>query len=145
MSVGGLSARSMMRSRCGYPLPMRWTLLTALLGMAFLMGGCTSDSTPDESAEETLGPDYASLGLATDSSISSIDQELILSGGPPKDGIPALTDPAFVPVGEAEFGPVTKGILIEIDGEQRYYPYGILGWHEIINDRIGDAPFAVTF
>ena len=71
----------------------------------------------------------------------------ILSGGPPKDGIPALSDPQFVRVGEVvridDREPV---ITVEIDGEApRTYPVRYLIWHEIVNDRIGDVPVAVTF
>lgn len=71
----------------------------------------------------------------------------IMSGGPPKDGIPALNDPQFI-VAEQESGiagnePV---ITVEIDGERpRAYPIRYLTWHEIVNDRIGGVPVAVTF
>jgi hypothetical protein len=119
-----------------------------LLGMFVLAAGCApAEPAPDneESSEAGTGPDYESLGLATDATISSIDQELILSGGPPKDGIPALTDPEFVTIEEADLNPGSEGILVEVDGEQRFYPYAILVWHEIVNDHIGDTPVAVTF
>lgn len=36
-------------------------------------------------------------------------------------------------------------LSIDIDGEQRFYPYAILVWHEIANDSIGDNHFSVTF
>jgi hypothetical protein len=128
---------------------MRWLLVTLLVGVLALVSGCATqpadETQEDGSAEETSGLDYAALGLATDPAVSSIDQSLILSGGPPKDGIPALTDPEFLTVEESSFGPASVGILVEIDGEQRYYPYPILVWHEIVNDRIGDTPIAVTF
>jgi len=71
----------------------------------------------------------------------------ILSGGPPKDGIPAIDDPSFINVSE-ETGidgrePV---ISVEIDGQTpRAYPIRYLTWHEIVNDQIGDVPVAVTF
>jgi hypothetical protein len=128
---------------------MRLLLVTLLVGVLALLSGCATGSAEetqeDGSAEPTSGLDYAALGLATDPAVSSIDQSLILSGGPPKDGIPALTDPEFATVEESSFGPASEGILVEIDGERRYYPYPILVWHEIVNDRIGDTPIAVTF
>lgn len=126
---------------------MRWRLAIALLGTLVMAAGCTSDAAPEaeEPAEATAGPDYESLGLATNGEISSIDQELILGGGPPKDGIPALTDPEFVTVAESDLNPGSEGILIEVEGEQRYYPYAILVWHEVVNDHIGGTPVAVTF
>lgn len=71
----------------------------------------------------------------------------ILSGGPPKDGIPALDDPQFIDVAdETRIGDREAVIAVEIDGERpRAYPIRYLTWHEIVNDVIGDVPVAVTF
>ncbi|GAA6207801.1 hypothetical protein NBRC116601_10940 [Cognatishimia sp. WU-CL00825] len=71
----------------------------------------------------------------------------ILSGGPPKDGIPALSDPSFVQVAdESRIGAREPVITVEIDGEiPRAYPIRYLTWHEIVNDVVGDTPIAVTF
>jgi hypothetical protein len=71
----------------------------------------------------------------------------VLSGGPPKDGIPALSDPAFHDVSaEVELGALEPVITVEIPGQRpRAYPIRYLTWHEIINDQIGDVPVAVTF
>lgn len=76
---------------------------------------------------------------------SSIDLSEILSGGPGKDGIPALSQASFVNIEEAQVDDDVLGVLVEIDGQKRYYPYNILVWHEIVNDSIGDKNFAVTF
>ena len=71
----------------------------------------------------------------------------ILSGGPPKDGIPALSSPSFIDVpDESRIGEREPVITVEIDGETpRAYPIRYLTWHEIVNDTIGDVPVAVTF
>lgn len=71
----------------------------------------------------------------------------ILSGGPPKDGIPALSDPSFHQVSdEVALAPLEPVITLEIDGEvARAYPIRFLTWHEIVNDQVGDIPVAVTF
>src|SRR6056297_66826 len=71
----------------------------------------------------------------------------IISGGPPKDGIPALSDPQFIYVDqEKRVAPVEPVITVEIEGERpRAYPIRYLTWHEIVNDRIGGVPVAVTF
>lgn len=71
----------------------------------------------------------------------------ILSGGPPKDGIPALSDPSFIAVSEERrIGDREPVISVELDGETpRAYPIRYLTWHEIVNDVIGGAPVAVTF
>ena len=71
----------------------------------------------------------------------------ILSGGPPKDGIPALTAPDFIAVAdENRLQPREPVITLEIEGEvPRAYPIRYLTWHEIVNDTVGDLPVAVTF
>ncbi len=71
----------------------------------------------------------------------------IMSGGPPKDGIPALSDPTFTPVGDkVELSAREPVITLEIQGETpRAYPIRYLIWHEIVNDEVGGVPVAVTF
>ena len=71
----------------------------------------------------------------------------IISGGPPKDGIPALSDPGFRPAaGETRIGAREPVITLEIEGATpRAYPIRYLTWHEIVNDEVGGIPVAVTF
>ncbi len=71
----------------------------------------------------------------------------ILSGGPPKDGIPALDDVSFHGTAEeTELMPLEPVITLEIEGQvPRAYPVRYLTWHEIVNDQVGDVPVAVTF
>lgn len=70
----------------------------------------------------------------------------ILSGGPPKDGIPAILNPGFVSPKEAEFlNPDDEVIGVEVGGEARAYPIKILNWHEVVNDTINGIPIVVTF
>lgn len=71
----------------------------------------------------------------------------ILSGGPGRDGIPALSDPEFLPVvSETRLGAREPVITVEIDGATpRAYPLRYLTWHEIVNDRVAGIPIAVTF
>jgi len=71
----------------------------------------------------------------------------ILSGGPPKDGIPSIDDPKFVAVDGADqwLEPVEPVILFQIGDDVRAYPIQILMWHEIANDTVGGVPVLVTF
>jgi hypothetical protein len=82
----------------------------------------------------------------TDFSRALVPFDEILSGGPPKDGIPAIDDPEFVSLPEArdlsERDPV---IGLTVNGESRAYPLRILTWHEIVNDTLGGVPVAVTY
>lgn len=82
----------------------------------------------------------------TDFAVHSVPFDEIMSGGPPRDGIPAIDEPAFKPVGEVGDLPDNEPVItVAIDGRWRAYPLRILMWHEIVNDRIGDTPVAVTY
>ena len=85
-------------------------------------------------------------GWKTDFSKRRIDLGEIISGGPPKDGIPPLDDPKFVSVSEAaNLAPKEPVIGLEINGDARAYPLQVLMWHEIANDTVGGNPVAVTY
>jgi len=72
--------------------------------------------------------------------------DMIQSGGPPRDGIPALSRPRFVSAKEADFLEQTDRVLgITLNGVSRAYPIKILNFHEIVNDRFSDASVVVTF
>jgi len=68
-----------------------------------------------------------------------------LSGGPSRDGIPAIDDPTFIPIAETTLGPDAEVIVVTSDDDMRAYPFAILTWHEIINDTIDGEPIVVTF
>jgi thiol-disulfide isomerase/thioredoxin len=71
----------------------------------------------------------------------------ILSGGPPKDGIPAIDDPQFVSIEEADEWLESQEpvVLVQVGDATRAYPIQILMWHEIVNDTVGGVPVTVTF
>ncbi len=82
----------------------------------------------------------------TDFSRHSVDLAEIMSGGPPKDGIPSIDDPRFVPVSEVTDLTDTEPVIgVTVNGEARAYPLGILTRHEIVNDTIGGVPVTVTY
>ncbi|HVH30644.1 MAG TPA: DUF3179 domain-containing protein, partial [bacterium] len=70
-----------------------------------------------------------------------------MSGGPSKDGIPAIDAPRFDAVAAADKWLTLREpvILFERAGEGRGYPLQILIWHEIANDTVAGLPIAVTF
>jgi hypothetical protein len=75
-----------------------------------------------------------------------VPQEEILSGGPPKDGIPAILQPNFLEPAKADFLKSDDQVIgVEIGGRARAYPIKILNWHEVVNDDISGLPVAVTF
>jgi len=82
----------------------------------------------------------------TDFSKTSIEFSDILSGGPPKDGIPSIDEPAFRPASEIKGIAATEPVIrLEVNGDLRAYPLQVLTWHEIVNDTIGGVPVAVTY
>jgi len=97
---------------------------------------------------EDPGPiTFSTGGWSTDFSISSVPFSDIISGGPPKDGIPAIDSPVFESIAAAQdwLAGNSPVIALEIDGDARAYPLAILTWHEIVNDTVGDVPVVVTF
>ena len=72
----------------------------------------------------------------------------IVSGGPPKDGIPALTNPQFYdPRKNKPNQDQLKGWVLGI-GEgagAKAYPLGILNFHELVNERLDGRAILVSY
>ncbi|MEW6688500.1 MAG: DUF3179 domain-containing protein [Pseudomonadota bacterium] len=83
----------------------------------------------------------------TDFTKRTVDLAEIESGGPPKDGIPAIDRPRFVGarVARAWLGAKEPVIVLRLGREAKAYPLQILMFHEIVNDAIAGTPVAVTF
>lgn len=70
----------------------------------------------------------------------------IHAGGPPKDGIPALSNPRMVDAdGAGHLRPQDRVIGVVVGEEARAYPLNVLNYHEIVNDRVGELPLAITY
>lgn len=83
----------------------------------------------------------------TDFDRAEIDLDEIISGGPPKDGIPAISDPRFIDAArETRLEDREPVMSVDLPGQPaRAYPIRYLMWHEIVNDSIGGVPVLVTF
>ncbi len=83
----------------------------------------------------------------TDFARRSVPLQEIQSGGPPKDGIPAIDRPRFESVAAAArwLDAREPVIALALSGEAKAFPLSILIWHEIVNDRLGETPITVTF
>ncbi|WDQ17095.1 DUF3179 domain-containing protein [Rhodopirellula sp. P2] len=85
-------------------------------------------------------------GVGFDLRHATIPVQEIRSGGPPKDGIPSLSNPRMVSAAEATYLRAGDRVIgVASGGESRAYPLAILNYHEIINDRLGERPIAVTY
>lgn len=75
-----------------------------------------------------------------------VPRDEILQGGPPKDGIPAIDRPRFIPAAAAKFLAGDERVLgIRRNGVTKAYPIAILNWHEIVNDEFAGESVVVTF
>lgn len=86
----------------------------------------------------------ADNGFDLEGSLVPVDE--IHRGGPAKDGIPALDDPRFVEPDAADFLSDADRVLGLVHaGIAKAYPIAIMNWHEVVNDRFGETPVAVTY
>lgn len=71
----------------------------------------------------------------------------IVSGGPPKDGIPPIDHPKAIPATEADKILKDADIVFGVDdkGVVKAYPQMILVWHEIVNETIGGEKVSITY
>jgi hypothetical protein len=84
--------------------------------------------------------------MVTDGIRHSVPLAEIQGGGPPKDGIPSIDEPKFVLAAGADF--ITDeepGLAVSLNGIDRFYPFQILVWHEIVNDTFGNQRVLVTY
>lgn len=80
-----------------------------------------------------------------DVSAALVPPTAIARGGPPRDGIPAIDHPRFVEAARSGLADGDRVLGLALDGAARAYPVKILNWHEVVNDRIGDRPVAITY
>jgi len=80
-----------------------------------------------------------------DFSKTDIPTDQILSGGPPRDGIPALLAPKFVEPADAGLDPDDRVLGFVSDNQARAYPIRILSWHELVNDEVNGQPILVSW
>jgi hypothetical protein len=139
--------------------PSRLTVAAAITGM--VVAACApgspraTDAAPGSGATGSPSPriadpndlDVSTSGWRTDFTRASIDYAEIISGGPGKDGIPAIDQPEYESIGDAREWLTDRSpvIALEIDGHARGYPLAVLMWHEIVNDVLAGRPIVVTF
>lgn len=82
-----------------------------------------------------------------DFSKHSIPIEDIRGGGPPRDGIPALFNPDYIPASEANelLKPDEQVLGFTLNGVARAYPIRIMSYHELVNDEISAIPYLVSW
>ena len=106
-----------------------------------------STETKETELLPASAPPFSTSDWKTDFARRTIAWEDVVSGGPPKDGIPAIDEPAFesLDAAAAWLSAQDPVIVFAANGDARAYPLAILIWHEIVNDSVGGQPVAVTF
>ncbi|MFH0854159.1 MAG: DUF3179 domain-containing protein [bacterium] len=71
----------------------------------------------------------------------------IISAGPRKDGIPPIDNPKFIPIKIADdyLSDIDMGIAVNIKGINRFYPFKILAWHQVVNDIFNGKKILVAY
>lgn len=105
-------------------------------GLVFILAALPVRADPDPREEENWKTDF---------SRHSVELSQIISGGPPRDGIPSIDNPRFAPLAEVDIPENAPVIALTVNEESRAYPLSILMWHEIANDVVGGEPVAVTY
>ena len=124
---------------------------TALPTAAPLMASpeSTVQTVPDAEAEEARTK-YQRLLRAqwdTDFTRTTISFDEIMTGGPPKDGIPSIDDPQFESIADADLwlDDLEPVQVVDLNGDIRAYPVQVMVWHELVNDTVGGEPVVITF
>jgi len=150
-------------------------LVMLLMGLALVAAACgvaeseqsdTPNPTESKPADVATTPPAATTSEAeddflpfqllqvtrawdTDFSNSTIDLNELQVGIPssdPRDAIPPIDSPVFESVSDSEWiQDPEPGVLLDINGDARFYPLSVLTRHEIVNDEVGGTPVAVTY
>jgi len=91
-----------------------------------------------------VGANYRPNGF--DLGAASVPRGSIISGGPARDGIPALSNPSFISAEQADYLKEEDLVVgVALNDQAKAYPVRLLRWHEIVNDKVGDKNLAVTY
>lgn len=126
--------------------------LTGVFMLAALLTGCASRPQPsperaqDTARVETPVPSLHTPEVLEEKAKEEVPEYMIISLLPP-DAIPAIEDPQFLSVAEAdeEYDAREPVLGVEINGDARAYSIPLLSRHEIVNDTVGGVPVAVTW
>jgi len=92
-------------------------LIFAIAGAMALSSGCSSDKYDFEDYEQLL----------------------------PRGEIAAITEPVYVSASAAKIEDDSYVLGVVIDGQARAYSLNLLNNHEVVNDQIGDLPYAAVW
>lgn len=97
---------------------------------------------------DRIDPEFSRFLAGERSETENMDIRLeeIVWGGVRVDGIPSLDSPKMTPAAAADWLADDDLVYgIEINGDARAYPLRVMGWHEMMNDVVGDVPVAIAY
>ena len=135
------------------PLPT-----AALASPATALPAATSLPVANEVSVQTITADEAEEARTryqrllratwdTDFTRTTIAYDEIMTGGPPKDGIPSIDNPQFESIADADLwlDDLEPVQVVDLNGDVRAYPVQVMVWHELVNDTVGGEPVVITF
>ena len=123
--------------------------LGMFLMFVLILAGILSSCCIETGEEEVVGttPDGLEIRVGSDGEKFIVEPDKLVSGGPPKDGIPSIDSPKYVSVEGADAWIRNDELVLALvyRDVKRVYPLQIMVWHEIVNDEIAGDPILVTY
>jgi hypothetical protein len=125
--------------------------MAGLATLAVVLSACTgATTTATDGTSSAVTPLPGGTSGFSDERTGGIDvpvdESLLVSGGPPPDGIPPIDEPTFEDPETVDWLEPNEPVLaVEVDGVAKAYPIRIMTWHEIVNDSFGETPVTVTY
>ncbi len=123
------------------------SLLLLLAAFLVLAVSCTPQAPPPPKAPTPAPEEEHDIKVTADGTRYIVHPDKIVGGGPPKDGIPAIDNPIYVTLEEADSWIEDNELVLAIiyKGVKRVYPLQLMVWHEIVNDFIAGDPLLITY
>lgn len=121
-------------------------ITVSIFALYFFMNRSSRPSEISQEVIDTLQNTAPSISKNEDEFLRLLEQNAV-SGGPPKDGIPAIEKPEYVTASDADEWLLPNDIVFGVDysGFVAAYPQRILVWHEIANETINREKVSITY
>jgi hypothetical protein len=132
-----------MRSK---PVLLLCVALVLAVGVWLLLGSRALSIRVDAGVAESMKSLQPVLREDDEKYLSVLERNVV-SGGPPKDGIPSVDKPKYTTAREADEWLLPEDVVfgLQQDGFVAAYPQRILVWHEIVNERVAGRPVSITY
>lgn len=125
-----------------------WQKYSNSVGLNFFSDSAGGFKVADEKVAviENLATSSRQIKTTNDNK-HSIEFSELKSLGANKDETAPINNPKFISVSEAgkSLTDDEPGIAVSIEGINRFYPYKILVWHELVNDKIGKYSALISY